>query len=124
MRRAARTSSARAAATETREPRPRPPSAGGNDATQGASGAPTDESASPGPLSTTPAEPSGGAGASPAAEDPAGTGDDSGPAQNGGSGPLAETGGSNPVLPLGIAAAVLGLGGGLLVVARRKRARH
>ncbi|MGA4862213.1 right-handed parallel beta-helix repeat-containing protein [Streptomyces lavendulocolor] len=100
---------------------------GGNDATQGASGAPTDESASPGPLSTTPAEPSGGSGAaaSPVAEGPAGTGDDSGPStQNGGSGPLAETGGSNPVLPLGIAAAVLGLGGGLLFVARRKRARH
>ncbi|MEK9523358.1 right-handed parallel beta-helix repeat-containing protein [Streptomyces sp. NPDC087908] len=52
----------------------------------------------------------------------AGTGDGgSGLAADGGNGPLAETGGSDPLVPVGMAAAALALGGGLVLVARRKR---
>ncbi|MFD3538370.1 right-handed parallel beta-helix repeat-containing protein [Streptomyces sp. NPDC058662] len=56
-----------------------------------------------------------------AAPDSSGGSSDAGPQANGESGPLAQTGGSRPGLQFGIAAAVLVLGGGLLLVARRKR---
>ncbi|MFE9934207.1 right-handed parallel beta-helix repeat-containing protein [Streptomyces sp. NPDC005533] len=56
-----------------------------------------------------------------AASDSAGDSSDSGQRANGASSPLAQTGGSRPGLQFAIAASVLAVGGGLLLVARRRR---
>ncbi|WP_405873928.1 right-handed parallel beta-helix repeat-containing protein [Streptomyces zaomyceticus] len=109
---------------------------GTGDMTQGASDSELDDSGSSGrqdeaqPREEQPGETGTGASpgtsgttASPSANGlSAGKGDGSSSLDaDGGNGPLAQTGGSDPLVPLGMAAAVLALGGGLVLVARRKR---